>query len=35
MHSKIKSGTSIEFETKKGKVNRTKHKSFKKCRKNN
>ena len=34
MHSKNKSGTLIEFETKKRKANKTKHKSFKKYKKN-
>ena len=35
MHSKSKSGTIIEFETKKSRSNKTKHKSFKKYKKNN
>ena len=35
MHSKNKSGTIIEFETKKSKSNKTKHKSFKKYKKKN
>ena len=35
INSKIKSGNSIEFETKKRKSNKTKHKLFKKYNKNN